>query len=84
MLASSDGGKSGAYVAIEKITGTLQDRKGSFVLLHSAVMDQGVPVNWSVAVVPDSGTGQLQGISGTMKITIADGKHFYDFDYSLP
>lgn len=84
MLASGDGDKSGAYVAIEKVTGSLQGREGSFVLVHSAVMDQGVPVNWSVAIVPDSGTGQLKGLSGTMKITIIDGKHFYDLDYLLP
>lgn len=84
MLASGDGSQSGAYVAIEKVTGALHSRKGSFVLVHSAVMSNGVPTQWSVAVVPDSGTGQLADLSGTMRITIADGKHFYDFEYSLP
>lgn len=84
MLASGDGSQSGAYVAIEKVTGALRGRKGSFVLVHSAVMSNGIPAQWSVAVVPDSGTGQLTGLAGAMRITIADGKHFYDFDYSLP
>ncbi len=84
MLATGDGEQSGAYVAIEKVTGSLQGRPGSFVLVHSAVMRQGVPENWSVTVVPDSGTEQLAGLSGTMQITITDGKHFYDFRYRLP
>lgn len=84
MLASGDGSRSGAYVAIEKVTGALHGRKGSFVLVHSAVMSEGVPTRWSVDVVPDSGTGQLEGLAGAMRITIVDGKHFYDFDYSLP
>lgn len=83
MLASG-GGQSGAYVAIEKVTGTLQGREGSFFLIHSAVMRQGAPQAWSVSVVPDSGTGQLQGLAGAMRIDIVDGKHFYDFEYSLP
>lgn len=84
MLASGDGSRSGAYVAIEKVTGALHGRKGGFVLVHSAVMSEGVPTRWSVDVVPDSGTGQLAGLAGAMRITIADGKHFYDFDYTLP
>lgn len=84
MLASGDGQESGAYVAIESITGSLQGKSGRFVLVHSAVMRHGVPENWSVAVVPDSGTEQLEGLSGTMKITIDEGKHYYDFEYTLP
>lgn len=84
MLASGDASQSGAYVAIEKVTGSLHDRRGSFVLVHSAVMNRGVPENWSVAVVPDSGTELLAGLSGTMKITIENGKHFYDLSYTLP
>lgn len=83
MLASGDG-KSGAYVALEKVAGALQSRKGSFVLMHRAIMIQGEPTDWSVAVVPDSGTEALKGLSGAMRITIVDGQHFYDFDYSLP
>ncbi|MEZ0475266.1 DUF3224 domain-containing protein [Luteimonas sp. B3_2_R+30] len=84
MLASGDGAQSGAYVAIEKVTGSLQGRSGSFVLVHSAVLVQGVPQDWTVKVVPDSGTEQLRGLAGAMQITIADGEHSYDFRYSLP
>lgn len=85
MLASGGGSSSsGAYVALERVSGTLDGREGSFVLLHSAVMTDNVPKDWSVKVVPDSGTGQLAGIAGSMTITIADGKHFYNFAYTLP
>jgi hypothetical protein len=84
MLASGDGTRSGAYVALETVTGTLQGRSGSFVLMHSAVMRQGVPENWSVTVVADSGTGELTGLEGAMKIVIADGVHSYEFEYTLP
>ena len=75
---------SAGYVAIEKFTGTLQGRSGSFILQHSATMTRGAP-QLSITVVPDSGTGQLEGIAGKMRINIADGgKHSYDFEYSLP
>jgi len=85
MLASGDGSRSGAYVALEKVTGTLGGHAGSFYLLHSAVMVGGKPQDWRVNVVPESGTGELAGLSGRMTITItADGKHHYDLDYTLP
>ena len=75
---------SGAYVAIEKVTGTLKGRTGSFVLQHSGTMTQNVP-QLTIIVVPDSGSGQLAGITGKMTITIAPGgKHSYDFEYTLP
>jgi hypothetical protein len=85
MLASGTGaaGSSGAYVALEVVTGTLGGRKGAFVLQHSATMDRGVPA-LSVTVVPGSGTGELVGLTGKMDIVIADGKHSYVFDYTLP
>ncbi len=85
MLATGTGakGSSGGYVALEVVTGTLKGRAGSFVLQHSATMNRGVP-QLSVTVVPDSGTGQLTGLAGTMNINIADGKHSYDFRYTLP
>jgi len=85
MLASGTGakGSSGGYVALEIVTGTLKGRTGTFVLQHSATMNRGVP-NLSVTVVPDSGTGQLTGLAGKMNISIADGKHSYDFEYTLP
>lgn len=76
-------GSSGGYVALEQFTGTLAGRSGSFVLQHSGTMTQGVP-KLSISVVPDSGTGQLTGLTGTLTITIADGKHSYDFEYTLP
>ena len=76
-------GSSGGYVALEQFTGTLAGRTGSFVLQHSGTMAQGVP-RLAISVVPDSGTGQLVGLTGTMNITIADGKHSYDFEYTLP
>jgi hypothetical protein len=85
MLAAGTGapGSSGAAVAIEKVTGTLGGRSGSFVLQHSATMTRGVP-EMNIKVVPDSGTGELTGISGTFTIIIANGNHSYEFAYSLP
>jgi len=74
---------SAGYVAIEHVTGTLQGRSGAFVFQHSGVMDRGAQ-QLSVTVVPDSGTGALVAITGTFKINIVDGKHFYEFEYSLP
>jgi hypothetical protein len=73
---------SAGYVAIERVTGTLQGRSGSFVLQHSGTMTRGAP-QLTITVVPDSGTGQLVGLTGKMAITIADGKHFYDFEYTI-
>jgi len=85
MLAAGTGAKnsSGGYVALEIVTGSLKGRTGTFVLLHSATMNRGIP-QLSIAVVPDSGTGQLTGLAGKMNINIADGKHSYDFEYTLP
>lgn len=74
---------SGVYVAIERVSGTLRGRTGTFMLQHLGVMTRGAP-SLSIAVVPDSGTGQLTGIAGKMQIDIADGKHSYGFEYTLP
>lgn len=75
---------SGGYVAIERVTGTLSGRKGSFALQHNATMTQGEPY-LNIIVVPGSGTGELEGLTGKMNIIIAEGgKHSYDFEYSLP
>jgi hypothetical protein len=74
---------SGGYVAMEHVTATLKGRTGSFVLQHSGTMTRGAP-HLSVTVVPDSGTGQLEGLTGTMTIKIEQGKHSYDFEYTLP
>lgn len=73
---------SAGYVAIERVTGTLGGRRGSFTLQHHATMTRGVPA-LSIRVVPDSGSGELAGLSGTMAIEIRDGAHFYAFDYEL-
>ena len=73
---------SAGYVAIEQVTGSLHGQSGAFVLQHSGTMTRGAPQQ-VVSVVPDSGTGQLAGLAGTMTIGIADGKHSYDFEYSL-
>jgi len=75
---------SGAYVAMEKFTGTLHGRSGSFVLHHTGIMTNGKP-DLTILVAPDSGTGQLEGITGRMTINVAaGGKHSYDFEYTLP
>ncbi len=74
---------SAGYVAVERVTGTLNGRSGTFFLQHSATMTRGVP-QLSVTVVPDSGTGQLVGLTGKMDIIINAGKHSYDFEYTLP
>lgn len=74
---------SAGYVAIERVTGTLNGRSGSFSLQHNATMNRGVP-ELNIIVIPDSGTGQLVGLTGKMNIIITDGKHAYEFDYSLP
>ncbi len=74
---------SAGYVAIDQVTATLEGRTGGFVLQHSGSMKRGVPT-LSVMVVPDSGTGELAGLTGTLSINIVDGKHFYDFLYSFP
>ena len=73
---------SAAYVALEKVTGALRGRSGKFVLQHSATMTRGVP-QLSIAVVPDSGTDDLVGLTGRMSINIEAGKHSYEFEYAL-
>ena len=73
---------SAGYVAIERVSGTLQGRRGTFVLQHSGAMTRGA-AQLSVTVVPDSGTDQLVGLTGKMTIDIVDGKHLYNFEYTL-
>jgi len=74
---------SAGYVAIERVTGSLQGKKGSFVLMHTGTMNRG-QADLAVQIVPDSGTDELAGITGQMKIQINNGQHFYTFDYTLP
>ena len=84
MLAAGTSVKGSAgYVAMERVTGTLNGRVGEFVFQHSATMNRGAPT-LSVSVVPDSGTGQLVGLAGTLNIIIANGQHSYEFDYAVP
>ena len=73
---------SGAYVAIGRIEGTLNGRRGSFFAQHNGVMDRGKP-SLDLTVVPDTGTDGLVGLRGRIAIDIVDGKHFYTFDYDL-
>lgn len=83
LAAGTDVKGSAGYVAMERVTGTLKGRSGSFVLQHSGTMAHG-DAQLSVTVVPDSGSGQLVGIAGKMTIIVAAGKHSYEFDYTLP
>jgi hypothetical protein len=83
LTAGTDVKGSAAYVAIERVTGTLHGRKGTFALQHQGTMTRGEP-KLAVSVVPDSGTGELVGLAGTLQILIAAGKHSYDFEYTLP
>ena len=73
---------SAAYVAIEHVRGRLDGRDGSFALQHAGTMDRGTP-SLSVSIVPDSGTGELDGLSGTMHIDVADGQHFYTLEFEF-
>ena len=83
MLAFRSGVEGSAgYVALEQVEGTLAGRAGGFVLQHSGTMERGAQ-QLSVTVVPDSGTGELEGLSGRMRIDIAEGRHAYEFDYTL-
>ena len=82
LSAMTDVMGSAGYVAIERVTGTLRGSSGAFVLQHAGTMTRGAQ-QLTVSVVPDSGTGQLAGLTGTMTIDIVDGQHFYDFAYTL-
>jgi hypothetical protein len=73
---------SAAYVAVERVTGALKGKRGSFALQHMGTMTRGSP-KLVVSVVPDSGTEELVGLSGTMSIDISGGKHSYVLDYTL-
>lgn len=83
LTAGTDVKGSAGYVAMERFTGTLSGHKGSFVLQHTGTMNRGA-LQLSITVVPDSGTGELAGITGKMAIVITEGKHSYDFEYALP
>lgn len=82
LSAGTDVKGSAGYVAIERVTGRLAGRAGSFILMHTGLMNRGVP-QLTIRVVPDSGTDGLVGLAGSMSIVIADGKHIYEFEYTL-
>lgn len=84
MLGTRTGTEGSAvYVAIELVTAKLNGRSGTFVLHHRGIMTRGAP-NLAISVVPDSGTGDLVGLTGTMTIDVTDGKHSYGFEYKIP
>jgi len=83
MLSAGSAEGSGVYLAVEKVTGTLNGRTGAFILYHTGIMTRKVP-QLSINIAPDSGTGQLAGITGKMNIIIANGKHSYELEYTLP
>jgi hypothetical protein len=82
LTAGTDVKDSAGYVAIERVSGTLHGRSGTFILQHTGTMNRGQPA-LLITVVPDSGTGELAGITGTMTIDIGGGKHAYTFDYTI-
>lgn len=83
MLSASTAVKGSAgYVAIEKVTGTLHGREGTFMLQHTGTMNRGTP-SLSITVIPDSGTDALSGLTGSMQIIIENKQHSYTFDYSF-
>jgi hypothetical protein len=82
LAAGTEVQSSAGYVALERVSGALHGRRGTFVLQHGGTMDRGTP-QLTIAVVPDSGTGDLTGVRGTMTIQIAGGVHSYIFDYRI-
>ncbi|MEM7708136.1 MAG: DUF3224 domain-containing protein [Pseudomonadota bacterium] len=84
MLTATSAVKGSAgYVAIERFSGTVHGKNGTFVLQHTGTM-QGQSQALTITIVPDSGTGELAGISGTFKLQIDEGTHHYTLEYSLP
>ena len=84
LTAGTDVKGSAVYVAVEHVSGALKGRQGTFLLHHRGIMTRGTP-DLTILVVPDSGTGALAGLTGTMTIVIAPGgRHSYDFEYELP
>ena len=82
LMASGGVTGSAGYVAIEKVTGTVGGRRGTFYLQHNGIMTRGAG-QLAITVIPDTGTDELVGLSGTMNIIIADGQHSYEFEYSV-
>jgi hypothetical protein len=83
LAARTEASGSAAYVALERVEGTLHGRRGTFVLAHLGTMTP-AGQQLTLVVVPGSGTDELAGLAGSMKIVIAGGKHSYELDYTLP
>lgn len=83
LAAGTDVPGSAGYVALERVSGTLHGRRGSFALQHSGTMTRGAP-QLVITVVPDSGAGELLGLAGTLSITVTQGQHGYELEYTLP
>jgi hypothetical protein len=83
LAAGTDVPGSAGYVALERVRGTLHGRRGSFALQHSGTMTRGAP-QLIITVVPDSGAGELLGLAGTLSITVTQGRHGYELEYTLP
>lgn len=84
LTGTTDVQGSAGYVALERVTGTLQGRRGSFLLQHSGTMSKAGGYQLTITVVPDSGSGALVGLAGTLDIQVSEGKHSYTFVYTLP
>jgi hypothetical protein len=83
MLTAMSGVEGSAvYVAVERFSGTIQGKRGTVALSHRGTMNRGAQ-ELSIEIVPDSGTGELAGIAGSMTIKIENGKHFCQLDYSI-
>jgi hypothetical protein len=82
LSAAGNAPESAGYVAIERVTGTLHGKSGSFVLQHNGTMNRGAS-QLTISVVPDSGTGELEGLAGNMEILIDEGGHLYSFTHTL-
>lgn len=82
LSAGNPAAGSAGYVAIEHVSGTLHGRSGTFALQHNGTMHNG-PSHLVITIVPGSGTGDLLGIEGTLKLEIVERKHFYEIDYTL-
>jgi len=83
MLSAVTGAGSSAYVAIERVSGSLHGRHGSFVLQHSGTITREA-TEYTVRVVPDTGSGELAGLSGSLRVYQVDGRQSYEFEYRLP
>ncbi|WP_296173697.1 DUF3224 domain-containing protein [uncultured Brevundimonas sp.] len=83
MLGALGPDRSGAYVALDRVHGVIDGREGAFTLVHRGLMDRGAQ-ELLITIVPGSGADGLAGIAGVFHLTIADGVHYYDLEYSLP